>query len=63
MVSVNKGQWDRSRGPQLNHDFNLQWLAACQRVLKPNGSIWVSGTAIARHQTRGSDRLTMKGST
>ncbi|MGH9796129.1 MAG: DNA methyltransferase [Candidatus Acidiferrales bacterium] len=48
MVSVNKGHWDRSRGPQLNHDFNLQWLAACQRLLKPNGAIWVSGTAIAR---------------
>ncbi len=49
MVSVNKGQWDRSRGPQLNHDFNLQWLAACQRLLKPNGSIWVSGTAHIIH--------------
>ncbi len=32
MVSVNKGEWDRSRGPVANHDFNLQWLAACQRV-------------------------------
>jgi len=49
MVSVNKGQWDRSRGPDSNHDFNRAWLAACQRVLKPNGSIWVSGTAHVIH--------------
>ena len=49
MVSVNKGQWDRSRGPDANHDFNRAWLAACQRVLKPNGTIWVSGTAHIIH--------------
>src|SRR6202142_279561 len=45
MVSVNKGDWDRSRGADANHEFNRSWLAACQRVLKPNGSIWVSGTS------------------
>jgi len=49
MVSVNKGEWDRSRGPDANHDFNRAWLAACQRVLKPNGTIWVSGTAHIIH--------------
>jgi site-specific DNA-methyltransferase (adenine-specific) len=49
MVSVNKGQWDRSRGPGENHDFNRAWLAAAQRVLKPNGAIWVSGTAHVIH--------------
>ncbi len=49
MVSVNKGQWDRSRGPDGNHEFNRAWLAACQRVLKPNGTIWVSGTAHVIH--------------
>ncbi len=49
MVSVNKGQWDRSRGPDANHEFNRAWLAACQRVLKPNGTIWVSGTAHVIH--------------
>ena len=45
MVSVNKGTWDKSKGPDQNHEFNKKWLAACQRVLKPNGTIWVSGTA------------------
>jgi site-specific DNA-methyltransferase (adenine-specific) len=49
MVSVNKGQWDVSRGPDANHAFNRAWLAACQRVLKPNGTIWVSGTSHVIH--------------
>jgi len=44
MVKVDKGDWDKSRGPELNHEFNMEWLRRCQRVLKPNGSIWVSGT-------------------
>jgi site-specific DNA-methyltransferase (adenine-specific) len=44
MVKVDKGDWDKSRGPELNHEFNREWLARCQRVLKPNGTIWVSGT-------------------
>jgi len=49
MVSVNKGAWDRSQGAEANHEFNRRWLAAAQRVLKPNGSIWVSGTAHVIH--------------
>jgi site-specific DNA-methyltransferase (adenine-specific) len=49
MVSVNKGDWDKSRGPEANHEFNLEWLSRCQRVLKPNGTIWVSGTAHVIH--------------
>ena len=49
MVSVNKRDWDRSRGPDINHQFNRAWLAACQRVLKPNGTIWVSGTSHVIH--------------
>ena len=44
MVKVDKGDWDKSRGSELNHEFNLEWLRRCQRVLKPNGTIWVSGT-------------------
>jgi len=49
MVSVNKGQWDKSKGPDLDHEFNRTWIAACRRVLKPNGSLWVSGTAHVIH--------------
>jgi DNA modification methylase len=44
MVSVNKGKWDKSKGVIENHKFTLEWLKACQRVLKPNGTIWISGT-------------------
>jgi site-specific DNA-methyltransferase (adenine-specific) len=44
MVSVHKGKWDVSQGVEENHAFNHSWLAACKRVLKPNGSIFVSGT-------------------
>jgi site-specific DNA-methyltransferase (adenine-specific) len=44
MVKVDKGDWDVSRGPELNHEFNREWLRRCQRVLKPNGTLWVSGT-------------------
>jgi site-specific DNA-methyltransferase (adenine-specific) len=44
MVSVHKGDWDQSRGPEWNHEFNTEWLKRCQRVLKPNGTIWVTGT-------------------
>jgi site-specific DNA-methyltransferase (adenine-specific) len=44
-VSVNKGKWDASMGAQENHDFNKRWLAACQKLLTRDGSIWISGTA------------------
>jgi site-specific DNA-methyltransferase (adenine-specific) len=44
MVSVHKGDWDKSRGAEENHNFNRAWLERCQRVLKPNGTIWVTGT-------------------
>ena len=44
MVSVNKGDWDRSQGLEEDHEFNLAWIAESYRVLKPTGTIWVSGT-------------------
>ena len=44
MVSVDKGAWDKSQGIDINHAFNLEWLKRCQQVLKPNGTIWVTGT-------------------
>ncbi|MEQ1546444.1 site-specific DNA-methyltransferase [Methyloglobulus sp.] len=44
MVSVNKGAWDKSRGAELNHEFNTEWLKRCQKLLRPNGTLWVSGT-------------------
>jgi len=44
MVKVNKGEWDRSQGVERDHEFNKAWLAACYRLLKPTGTIWVTGT-------------------
>src|SRR5262249_45282873 len=26
MVKVDKGNWDKSRGTELNHEFNIEWL-------------------------------------
>src|SRR3989338_1039668 len=44
MVSVNKGDWDVSKGFEDDYDFHFRWLQACRRVLKSNGTLWVSGT-------------------
>jgi len=43
-VSVNKGKWDKSKGIEEDFDFHYKWIEACNRVLKPNGSLWISGT-------------------
>ena len=44
MVSVNKGEWDRSNGFEKDNEFNLNWLTACKEHLTENGTIWISGT-------------------
>jgi site-specific DNA-methyltransferase (adenine-specific) len=44
MVSVNKGEWDKSNGFDSDYAFHKKWLEACHRVLKPHGTIWISGT-------------------
>lgn len=44
MTKVDKGEWDKSKGIEENHKFNLSWLSRCQRLLKPHGTIWVTGT-------------------
>lgn len=43
-VSVNKGKWDISSGFEKDFNFQLLWIKACKRVLKPQGTIWISGT-------------------
>lgn len=43
-VSVNKGDWDRLGSLEEKHAFNRKWIGLCRKVLKPNGSIWISGT-------------------
>jgi len=44
MVSVKKGDWDLSNGLKKNFEFHLEWIKAVRRILKPNGTIWISGT-------------------
>lgn len=44
MVSVNKGDWDKSNGLEKDFTFHQKWIEACRRVLKPAGTIWISGT-------------------
>ncbi len=43
-VSVNKGKWDESKGLDEDFEFHQAWIEKCKRVLKPNGTIWISGT-------------------
>ncbi|OGD56542.1 DNA methylase N-4 [Candidatus Berkelbacteria bacterium RBG_13_40_8] len=43
-VSVNKGDWDKSKGFKDDYDFHYRWLEACRNILKPEGTLWVSGT-------------------
>ncbi len=45
LASVDKGGWDRSLGSfEKDHAFNVRWLREARRVLKPDGTLWVSGT-------------------
>ena len=44
VVSVNKGEWDESRGLDEDFSFHNKWINACKRVLKSTGTIWISGT-------------------
>ena len=44
IVSVNKGDWDKFTTSDDVLEFTRNWLTQCQRVLKPSGSIWISGT-------------------
>jgi len=43
-VSVNKGSWDKSKGIIKDFEFHKKWIKACKRILKDNGSMWISGT-------------------
>ena len=46
MVSVNKGKWDKMQysGYDDKHSFNRDWIRSCKRVLRKNGTIWISGS-------------------
>src|SRR5215211_4147353 len=44
LAPVDKGDWDRSMGFAGDHRFNVRWLKEAWRILKPEGTIWVTGT-------------------
>ncbi len=44
VVSVNKGDWDKIGSVEEKHEFNRKWIRLCRNVLRPNGSIWISGS-------------------
>lgn len=43
-VSVDKGDWDKGMSVEDKHEFNRTWIRECKRLLKPKGTIWISGT-------------------
>lgn len=44
IVSVNKGDWDKSKGFDFINQFNREWLSAIRNNMKDNATIWISGT-------------------
>lgn len=44
MANVNKGKWDKSGGFEEDLGFHNEWISVCRYVLKPEGTIWISGT-------------------
>lgn len=49
-VPVKKGKWDSPPATFAEmHAFNADWLRQCHRLLKPTGTIWVTGTLHSIH--------------
>ncbi|MBN2892166.1 MAG: site-specific DNA-methyltransferase [Bacteroidales bacterium] len=44
IVSVNKGNWDKSHGFEYINNFNRKWLSLVRDKMKENATIWISGT-------------------
>lgn len=44
VVSVNKGNWDKINSLSEKYDFNCKWIRLAKKLLKPNGTIWITGT-------------------
>jgi|TARA_B100001964_G_scaffold241837_1_gene315180 site-specific DNA-methyltransferase (adenine-specific) len=41
VAKCDKGEWDKIDNIEA---FNIEWITQCRRVLKDNGTIWISGT-------------------
>lgn len=44
IVSVNKGEWDKSYGLDNVNSFNKKWLSLVRDKMKEDATIWISGT-------------------
>jgi len=44
IVSVNKGNWDKSHGFEYINEFNRKWLSLVRDKMKEDATIWISGT-------------------
>ena len=44
MVFVDKAQWDKKKVIDEKLKYNKKWIKLCKRILKDNGTIWISGT-------------------
>jgi site-specific DNA-methyltransferase (adenine-specific) len=44
LVSVNKGNWDKSYGFDYINNFNRKWLSLVRDKMREDGTIWISGT-------------------
>lgn len=43
-VSVDKGEWDKALDINARLAYHREWIKKCRRILKDNGSIWISAT-------------------
>jgi site-specific DNA-methyltransferase (adenine-specific) len=44
ITSVNKGNWDKSKGFEFINEFNRKWLTLVRDKMKDDATIWISGT-------------------
>ena len=44
VVSVNKGNWDKSFGFDYINEFNRKWISLVRDKMKEDATIWISGT-------------------
>lgn len=43
-VIVDKGEWDKTKNIYEKLEFHRLWISKCKKILKENGTIWISST-------------------
>ncbi len=43
-VSVDKGDWDKSKTILERIEYHRSWISKCREILKDDGTIWISST-------------------